>query len=377
MKIAIIGGHLSPALAFLQQISPKDEIIFIGKKYTFEGDKSLSLEYTTMQQERIRFFSLTTGRLQRRFTRHTFSSASKFPYGYLQALSILMRYRPSVVVGFGGYLSVPVCLAARSLRIPVVIHEQTTKAGMANKLISRFAEKICLSWDSSFKYFPKKRSILTGNLIRNEIINMFDTVYKSQKKHIGKKVIYVTGGSSGSHAINLIIENSLEELLKKYIVIHQTGNNQQFKDFERLTEIKSKFSKDLAKNYELYEFIKPEKIADVYIRSDLIIGRCGGNTMTELLLLNKPCLLIPLENGQHGEQLENAIYLKNVGLAQILLQDEATKDVFVSLIEKIMENLASFKIKNVNLDLHLNASKKMYEIVKSVYEKKASQKSKN
>ncbi len=377
MKIALIGGHLSPALAFLQQISPKDEIFFIGKKYTFEGDKSLSLEYTIMQQKRIKFFSLTTGRLQRRLTRHTLSSMSKFPYGYLQALNFLMRYRPAVVVGFGGYLSVPVCLAARSLRIPVVIHEQTTRAGMANKLIGRFALKICVSWESSLVYFPKKRTVLTGNLIRQEIVEMIESVKKNKLKKQGKRIIYITGGSSGSHAINVIIENSLKELLKKYILIHQTGNNQQFADFERLSEEKNKLPQGIAKNYELLRFVVPEKIAEVYARSDLVIGRCGGNTMTELLLLNKPCLLIPLESGQKGEQLENATYIKNSGLGEVLLQDAATPTVFQQIVEEMMDNLDNYQVKQIDLNIHKNAAKKMYEIVREVYEKKASQKSQN
>ena len=378
MKIALIGGHLSPALAFIQQVLPRDEILFIGKKYTFEGDSSLSLEYTTMLQKKIKFFSLTTGRLQRKLTRHTLSSMGKLPYGYLQALSILMRYRPDIVVGFGGYLSVPVCLAARSLRIPVVIHEQTTRAGMANKLIGRFAEKICLSWESSVKYFPKRRCVLTGNLIRNEIVEMLENVVRSNKVRENEgKVIYITGGSSGSHAVNEIVEHSLPDLLKKYVLIHQTGSNLQFGDYDRLSALRSKLPEELAKNYELLKFVQPDKIARVYAQSDLVIGRCGGNTMTELLLLNKPCLLIPLESGQKGEQLENALFLQKIGLGKVLLQDNATPQIFSSTVEAMIGHLDYFQAKEVDLDLHLNASKKMYEVIKSVYEKKAGQKSQN
>jgi len=150
MKVILIGGHLSPALSLLEELK-NEEVIFFGRKYSFEGDKALSLEYQLVEELNIPFVSITTGRLQRKLTRHTFSSFLKLPIGFFQSINALIKYKPDVVLGFGGYISIPVILASFVLRIPAVIHEQTLEAGFANKILSRFAQKICISWESSFQ----------------------------------------------------------------------------------------------------------------------------------------------------------------------------------------------------------------------------------
>ena len=168
MKIVICGGHLSPALSLLEVMPKHVEVIFIGRKYVFEKEKVLSLEYKVVKEKNIPFYPLTTGRFQRKFTLETIPSLLKFPIGFFQSITILRKEKPNVVVGVGGYISLPVCLAALLLGIPVVIHEQTQEAGFANKLISHFARKVCISWESSRKFFPEKKIVLTGNPIRKE-----------------------------------------------------------------------------------------------------------------------------------------------------------------------------------------------------------------
>ena len=153
MKVAIVGGHLSPALAVAEKLKDQ-EVFYIGRKYTFEGDMGISLESQEMEKLNVPFFDLKTARLQRKFTKHTLPSLLKFPAGFIQAYKILIKIKPDVVLGFGGYLFLPVALAAKLLKIPVVVHEQTLEAGFTNKFVSKFAKKICLSWESSKKYFP-------------------------------------------------------------------------------------------------------------------------------------------------------------------------------------------------------------------------------
>ena len=174
MKVLIAvggGGHFSPALAVIKQM-PKDwDVLLVGRKHTFEGDSALSLEYQTAQRLGLQFETITTGRLQRKLTRHTFSSLVKMPVGMAQAKKILAKYKPDVVLSFGGYISVPVVLAAAIQRLPIIIHEQTLQAGLANKIAARFAAKICISWEESAKFFPRSKVILTGNPLREEFLS--------------------------------------------------------------------------------------------------------------------------------------------------------------------------------------------------------------
>jgi len=207
MKIIVVGGHLSPALSVISHIK-EHEILYIGRKHTFEGDKALSLEYRVVSSSGINFKGISAARLQRKFTVNTIPSLLKFPIGFVQSFLILRNFKPNVVLGFGGYLEIPVILAAFILRIPTVIHEQSLGAGLANRISSFFSKKILISWESSLKFFPGKKTILTGLPLRNEILQS-----SSPEKSEGK-LIYVTGGSSGSHAINLLIEKNLKEFLK-------------------------------------------------------------------------------------------------------------------------------------------------------------------
>src|SRR3989344_445253 len=327
MKLLIVaggGGHFAPALAVIEKL-PKDwELLVVGRKYVFEGDQSLSLEYQTATKLNIPFHALTTGRLQRKFTRYTINSLLKIPIGLSQATSILAKFKPDVVLSFGGYVSVPITLAASILRIPLVIHEQTLEAGISNKLIAKFAKKICISWEESRKFFPENKTILTGNPLRKEFEmgDLRTDEFKKSIPHIkvNEPTIYITGGSSGSHAINVLIEGCIVKLLQKYNIIHQVGEATQFKDFERLSKLRESLSDELKVGYTLVKFIEPSKVADYLTASDLVISRSGMNTVTELMYFGKPSILIPLPYGQHHEQLKNAIFMKKLGLAEIAQQ---------------------------------------------------------
>ncbi len=356
MKIAIIGGHFSPALAVIEELK-QDKIYYIGRKYVFEGDKAVSFEYQEIEKLKIPFFGINTARLQRKFTKHTVPSLTKFPLGFYQSLRILNKVKPDVVVGFGGYLSLPVILAAALLRMPVVIHEQTLKAGFANKLASRFARKVCLSWESSRRYFPKEKVVLTGNPINQEIVN----AKKKEVKQNDRPLIYITGGSSGSHVLNLLVEQALDILLQKYSIIHQTGGSEAFKDFDRLEKRQSE-------HYQCKKFLNPSQAALALNTANLVVGRAGINTITELIYLEKPCFLIPLTVGQKNEQLGNAEFIKSLGLGEFMKQDAITPDLLVSEISSMIENLKSYKLKEKILIE--DAAKKIVEVLRNVSSKK-------
>lgn len=336
MKILIAvggGGHFAPAFSLINAFPKNWDVLVVGRKYAFEGDKAESLEYQTAKKNNIPFIPLTTGRLQRKFTKYTLPSLIKFPYGFLQALYILQRYKPDVVVSFGGYISLPVVFGASFLHIPIIIHEQTLEAGLANKIASRFADKICISWPSSAAFFPKNKTIVTGNPLKREKTDV-SSLLTFQGKDKKLPLLFVTGGSGGSHAINILVEGCLEQLLSTFRVFHQTGDAKEFRDFERLEEKKSTLGEEMKNRYILTKFLTPGEFSGVISLADLIISRAGINTVSELMYQGKPTLFIPLPYAQKDEQMKNARYMESFGMATVHLQTSLTS-------EKLYEYLTS------------------------------------
>jgi UDP-N-acetylglucosamine--N-acetylmuramyl-(pentapeptide) pyrophosphoryl-undecaprenol N-acetylglucosamine transferase len=374
MKVLIAvggGGHFSPALSVIEQM-PKDwEILLVGRKHTFEGDNTLSLEYQTSKRLGLPFESITTGRFQRKFTKRTLVSLAKMPVGFSQAKKILAQFKPDVLLSFGGYISVPVVLAAVVSRVPIVIHEQTLRAGLANKIAAKFAKKICISWEQSARFFPQNKVVLTGNPLRKEFSLGTRDKAQGTRNDGGLPLIYITGGSGGAHGINVLVEGCLEKLLEKFIIIHQTGDAQKFGDFDRLATMKSSLPDPLQKNYHIEKFIKPEEVVVIMNKADVIISRSGINTVTELLYLGKPCLLIPLPYGQRNEQLTNAEFVKNIGLAEIIDQLITTPDDLFVKINEMVNRLGDYKSHKEEAKklIHTNAAESIIQIVNSAYEK--------
>jgi UDP-N-acetylglucosamine--N-acetylmuramyl-(pentapeptide) pyrophosphoryl-undecaprenol N-acetylglucosamine transferase len=372
MRLLIVaggGGHFSPVLAIYNDLPKEWSKLVVGRKYAFEGDNALSLEYQTAKKLKIPFVTLKTGRLQRRLSRHTITSLFQVPKGVWDALDIVKKFRPDVVISFGGYISIPVAVAASILRIPIVIHEQTFGAGLANAIVGKMAKKICISWKTSEKYFPPAKTILTGNPLRKEF-----TESKSIVTHIKKTkpVLYITGGSAGAHGINILIEGCLKELLQKYIVIHQTGDAGEFKDYDRLIALNMTFPVDLQKRYKAFKFIDPDKVVSFMNEADLVISRSGINSVTELIYLGKPCLLLPLPYGQLNEQLTNAKFVQKLGLALIEDQIALTPAELLEKIEYMISHLERFTQHSLiaKKSINVTASEKIIEVIHDVYEAK-------
>ncbi len=357
MRVLLVaggGGHFSAALSVIERMPKEWEILLIGRKHAFEGDPALSFEYQTAQHLGLPFLTITTGRLQRNFSKHSLISLAKMPVGFVQARKIISDYRPDVVLSFGGYVSVPVVLAAAIQHVPIVLHEQILHAGLANKIAARFAAKICISWSESQQFFPKHKTVLTGNPIRKIFLSSVLASPRSRKAipdeidalfsvaRNDEKLIYITGGSGGAHGINLLIEGCLEKLLEKYIVVHQTGDARAFNDFDRLKKRRILLPEVLQKRYTLQKFLEPEKVTQILVKADLVISRSGINTVTELLYVGKPCLLIPLPYGQHNEQLTNALFVKKIGLAEIVDQLTVTSDVLLQKIEEMISHREAY-----------------------------------
>ncbi len=371
MKIAITaggGGHFAPALA-LMSILPKDwEVIFFGRKYTFEGDKTESLEYETAIQEGIPFIALTAGRLQRKFTSRTLSSLLKLPIGFFQAYKALKRQKPTVVISFGGYVSLPVVVSAFFQNIPIVIHEQTLGAGLANKLSAFFADTVCVSFEESKKFFPKEKVVVTGNPVKKFKISDFPFAISNEKLPL----LYVTGGSSGSHAINELIERGLEEFLAKYRIVHQTGDAKEFQDFEKLKEKQEGLPADLQKRYVVTKFVNPFDVGSVINASDIVISRAGMNSVCELMYFGKPSIFIPLSFAQGNEQRKNAEFAKKIGMAEIVEQSGATPDVLLEAISNIEMHIDQYKKAGEKAKdlIKMDAAQEIFTVLKQTIEKR-------
>ncbi|MBI2195962.1 MAG: UDP-N-acetylglucosamine--N-acetylmuramyl-(pentapeptide) pyrophosphoryl-undecaprenol N-acetylglucosamine transferase [Candidatus Levybacteria bacterium] len=365
MRIVLTGGHISPALSVIENLPVDAEVFFIGRKSTFEGDKSPSFEYQVIKGLNIPFFNLPNARLQRKFTLHTVPSLLKLPYALYRAAAILRKIKPDVVLGFGGYISLPVCTAAYFLKIPVVIHEQTLEAGFANSEIAKWAKMICISWKTSQDFFPKSKTVLTGNPIRKEILEL-----KVEGRKSKVPILYITGGSSGSHFINELVGEILPKLLLKFHVIHQTGDSKIYNDFDKLLNIKKSLSKTLSEKYDLRKFTPVAEVGHMLQNATLVIGRAGINTITELAYLKKPALLIPLPFAQNNEQKKNALFLKDIGLAQVLEQGKFSPLKFVSKINEMTANIDSYTPKEAwgNL-IDKNAALHIVSVVSDVAKK--------
>ena len=366
MKLAIVGGHLSPALAVIDALPKGTQILFIGRKYAFEGDKTLSLEYRTITEHKIPFATISTGRWQRKFTRFTIPSLFKIPYGAVQSFLILRKFKPDVFLGFGGYLSLPLGLAAFILRIPIVIHEQTLEAGIANRILSIFAKKVCVSWETSWAFFPSSKIVLTGNPIRKFKVSRgagsrFARQFSINDKNL--RVIYITGGSSGSHFINTLVEGCIKKLLEKFIIIHQTGDAQTYHDFDRLKKLRESLPFELKERYRLTKFVEPENVGLVMQRADLVVSRAGINTVTELIFFKKPSFLIPLPSSQKNDQLKNALFLKNLGLAEVFYQDMLDSKKLLRFIGEMINNIDRYEILNQVQNDKGNAAQKIIEVI--------------
>ena len=158
-----------------------------------------------------------------------------------------------------------------------------------------------------------------------------------------RPLIYITGGSGGAHVINVLIEAVLEKLLKKFILVHQTGNAKEFRDFDRLEKKRQTLAKNLQERYVITKFVDPSQVISILEKADLVISRSGMNTMTELLALGKPCLLVPLPYGQRNEQMTNDLFVQKIGIGKIARQEDLTGEKLFALLVDMIENIATYK----------------------------------
>ncbi len=362
-NIILTGGHAATtAIAVIRQLQKNQgdlSLYWVGPKSAVEGKYVPTLASAVMPKLGVTFIPITTVRLQRKFTIWTIPSLLKVPYGTLQALRIIKQITPRIVISFGGFASVPVCFAAWVFRVPIIIHEQTVTVGRANKLTSFFAKKVLIARQESSEYFSKSKTILVGNPVSEEVTKI------KPKDKIGKPVtIYITGGSSGSQVINNAVASSLYELLQKYKIIHQTGKL----DFENFKLKRETFPSDLKKNYEVYDFIDPNDVIEIFERADIIISRAGANTLSEIAITKRPAILIPIPWAAYDEQTKNARKLVESGIGVVLEEKDLTSENLLKKIDEVVKNWKEMVKNSDNFlaDLDKNAAKRFVEEVEKL-----------
>ncbi len=354
------GGHAATtAIATIEEVIRRErnwEIYWVGVKGAFAGRRKIpTLESSAIPAKGVVFRSIFAGRIQKKFTKWTIPSMLKIPIGFFHGLYLLATIRPKLVLSFGGFAAYPVVVAAWILRIPVIIHEQTSVVGRANRFSSFFAKKIAISRVSSARFFPKEKVVLTGNPLMTQIWEV------PTKKSPGVPLtLFFTGGSRGSRSLNLLMEGALETLLPKYIVIHQAG----YLDFSRYQKIKEMLPESLSANYELYPLLDPMQMDGVYRRADIIIARAGANTVAEIMAVKRPSILIPISLTAYDEQKKNAESAVKFGIAEVLDENTAKSDDLVRLIEKISHDWKDIVSKIINkASGDMGAQKKLVDLI--------------
>jgi UDP-N-acetylglucosamine--N-acetylmuramyl-(pentapeptide) pyrophosphoryl-undecaprenol N-acetylglucosamine transferase len=363
-NIVLTGGHgATMAISVVDELTKNPgkfswNIYWIGAKSAIEGKKIPTLESMHLPRMGVKHKTIISGRLQRRFTIWTIPSILKVPFGFMHALFLLIQIRPDVVLSFGGFAAFPVVVMAKLLGVPIVLHEQTIAVGRANQLSAFFADKITLARGESKKFFPRKKCVVVGNPLLPQIATLPPKNIPSSPA-----VIYVTGGSRGSEFINNLVGKILPELLRDFFVIHNTGRI----GYEKNEILKNNLPPALKKRYELHDSLYPLEIYKIYQRADIVVGRAGAGTVSEIIAVKRPAVLIPIPFTYMDEQTKNAEFAKKYGLGFIIKQDEASAAKLKEKINYIYQNW--WRIVNSSLSKKspdLLASKKLVDVVRKV-----------
>ena len=321
------AGHVTPNIAMIPRLKEMGyQISYIG---SYNG-----IEKSLIEELGIPYYGIASGKLRRYFDLKNFSDPFRVIKGFGQARKLLKQLKPDVVFSKGGFVSVPVVVAAGRLHIPTIIHESDMTPGLANKICIPYAAKVCCNFPETVHSLPKDKAVLTGTPIRQELLDGDPVRARAFCNFTAQKpVILVIGGSLGAASVNEKIRKILPELLKEFQVIHLCGKG---KVDEALNNIPG---------YVQYEYIK-EELPDLFALADIAVSRAGANAICEILALRKPNLLIPLSaNASRGDQILNARSFERQGFSMVLEEEEITEETLLHAIRSLYENRQSFRQK--------------------------------
>lgn len=322
-KIVLTGGgtagHVMPHLAILDSIKKDYEIHYLGSSGI---EKEIISKYPF-----VKYYEIPCAKLIRSFTLKNLAIPYKLLKGISTSKKIIKQINPQVVFSKGGFVAVPVVIAASKLKVPVISHESDITLGLANKINLKYSTVMCCSFEKTVKQC-KNKGVFTGSPIRNELFFANkQNAYNQAGFKVEKPTILFMGGSLGAKYINQVVVSSLDVLLKDYNIIHIVGKN-------NLTHTKKQ-------GYFELEFTN--NIGDFLALSDMVVSRAGSNSINEFLALNKPMLLIPLPLDQsRGDQLLNAKEFEQKKYCQVLLQENLTKESLLEHIQSTLKNKKTY-----------------------------------
>lgn len=318
------GGHIFPALSIadgLKKRFPDCQILFVGAEGKMEMERVPAAGYTIT--------GLPVAGFHRGEIWRNLSFLPKLIKSLMKARKVVKDFNPDVVIGVGGYASGPVLRQANNLRIPTVLQEQNSYAGVTNKILGRKANRICVAYDKMDRFFPAEKIVYTGNPVRSgllansdkkEALDYFGTVP-------GKPVILVLGGSLGARTINQSIAAKLERIKNSEVqVIWQTGKYYY-------NDIKTLLDKIEVPNLKVYEFISRMDLA--YSLSDVVISRAGAGTISELCIVGKPSILVPSPNVSEDHQTHNAMSLVEKDAAILVRDADSVNDLVDTAVDLV------------------------------------------
>ena len=319
------AGHVTPNIALLPRLKELGyDIQYIGS-YT-------GIEKELIEPFGIPYHGISSGKLRRYFSVQNFTDPFRVLKGFREAHKLIRQLKPDVIFSKGGFVSVPVVLAGKRCKVPVIIHESDMTPGLANKIAIPSAAKVCCNFPETLKSLPEGKAVLTGSPIRQELLSG-NKIAAMDMCHFtsDKPVILVIGGSLGAVAVNNAVREALPELLKDFQIIHLCGKG---KMDESLKDVEG---------YCQFEYIKNE-LRNLFALADIVISRAGANAICELLALHKPNLLIPLSaNASRGDQILNARSFERQGFSMVLEEEEITDEKLLDTIHQLYDNRHSFE----------------------------------
>lgn len=336
MKIAITGaggGHFYPLIAVAERVRKQASAQkIIQPEIFFFSDKPY--DERALFESQIKFIEIPAGKLRVYPSFETFTDIFKTIWGCLIAIFKLYSIYPDVVFAKGGYASFPTLFAARFLSIPVIVHESDTVPGRTTKWAGKFAKRIAISYAEALPFYPKEKTALTGQPIRDAIIppEGYKRVYTNKER----PTIFILGGSQGSKTVNEAILKALPELLSKYDIVHQVGV-QNLNDMREIT-------KTILGNHEFKEHYFMDGWIDVsifYPKVDIVITR-AGSSMFETALWQLPMIVIPISQKVSRDQESNAMAMSSRGVATVLEENNISPSIIISEISRILDNKESY-----------------------------------
>ncbi|MEH7114668.1 undecaprenyldiphospho-muramoylpentapeptide beta-N-acetylglucosaminyltransferase [Neobacillus niacini] len=326
-KIVFTGGgsagHVTPNIAIINELDNWDKY-YIGSKKGIEKE--------LIKKVGIPYFGINSGKLRRYIDFENFVDIFRVIKGCFEARSVLKKIMPDLVFSKGGFVSVPVIIGAKSLGIPIYIHESDMTPGLANKISQRFSTRIFTSFEETKEFFPKNKTMDIGSPIRKEIIN--GSAIKG-RDFLGfdhhSPILTIMGGSLGAKKINAVVRQSLDQLTATYQIVHLCGKN-------NLDGHLTSHSR-----YKQFEYVH-EELSDILAATDIVITRGGSNAIFEFLALNIPMLIIPLGLDQsRGDQILNAKAFQDKGYSLTLEEEKLTRETLIENLNTVYKNRFEFK----------------------------------